>query len=256
MTEQIDNWLLGPITQCVLYLGDEAVYSGLLRRGLTTMTGMLPFFALADRHLEIAGADTVPLKRMAREYLSWEDKAKEHIGNGFSTVHCHSLVGLWCAVETAIEDSIILILERSPQAEELLRNAGYRVKTSPLASLNEEQLRRVYSSLERQARDRGNIAEAWIDLLSALDVKFSLSAQNISAIAEANEVRNCILHRGGKIDDRAASKSPGLRPIVGQRIDVDEKRYFGYYDALGAFATAMIKGVTASCHCKWQKPGG
>jgi len=256
MTEQIDNWLLGPVTQCVLYLGDEVVYSGLLRRGLTTMTGMRPFFALAEGHLEKAGMDTEPLKWMAREYLSWEDKAKEHIGSGFSTVHRHSLVGLWCAVETAVEDSVILILEKSPQAEELLRNAGYKVTTAPLAGLNEEQLRRVYSSLERQARDRGNIAEAWIDLLAALDVKFSLSTQSISAIAEANEVRNCILHRKGEIDDRAASKAPGLKPVVGLQIDVDEKLYFGYYDALGAFTTAMIEGVTTSCHCKWKKSGG
>jgi hypothetical protein len=135
MTEQIDNWLLGPVTQCVLYLGDEVVYSGLLRRGLTTMTGMLPFFALADSQLEKAGMDTTPLKRMAREYLSSEDKAKEQVGNGFSTVHRHSLVGLWCVIETAVEDSVVLILEKSPQAQDLLRNSGYKVKPSPLSGL-------------------------------------------------------------------------------------------------------------------------
>lgn len=253
MTKQIDNWLLGPVTQCVLYLGEEVVYSGLLRRGLTTMTGMLPFFTLADGHLKKTGIDTEPLKRVAREYLSWEDKAKEHIGNGFATMHRHSLVGLWCAVETAVEDSILLILEKSPQAEDLLRNAGYKVKPSPLASLNEEQLRQVFSSLERQARDRGNITEAWLNLLAALDVKFSLSAQNINTIAEANEVRNCILHRGGEIDERAVSKAPGLKAIVGQRIELNEQQYLGYYDALGAFTTAMIQGVTTSCHCKWHK---
>ena len=256
MTEQIDNWLLGPVGQCVLYLGEEVVYSGLLRRGLTTMTGMLPFFALADSHLKNAGVNTEPLTRMAREYLSWEEKAKEHIGSGFTTVHRHSLVGLWCVVETAVEDSVVLILEKSPQAEDLLCNAGYKVKPSPLVGLNEEQLRRVYSSLEKQARDRGNITEAWLDLLAALDVKFSLSAQNINAIAEANEVRNCILHRGGEIDDRAASKAPGLKAVIGQRIEVDEKQYLGYSDALGKFAIAMIQGVITSCHCKWQKPGG
>jgi hypothetical protein len=122
--------------------------------------------------------------------------------------------------------------------------------------LNEEQLRQMYVSLEKQARQRGNITEAWLDLLGALDVKFSVSAQNIGAIAEANEVRNCILHRRGEIDDRAASKAPGLKAFVGQRMDVDEKQYLGYYVAFGAFATAMIKGVTDSCHCKWRKPGG
>lgn len=256
MTEKIDNWLLGPAGQCVAYLTDEVVYSGLLRRGLTTMSGMLPLFALADSQLEQAGLDTAPLKRIASEYLSWENKAKEQIESGFSTVHRHSLVGLWCAVETAVEDSVVLILERSPQAAELLTDAGYKVKVSPLDSPNEEQLRRVYSSLERQARDRGNIAEAWMDLLAALDVKFSLSAQHISAIAEANEVRNCILHRGGEIDGRAASRATGLKAFVGQRIKVDETQYLGYYDALGAFAVGMITGVTTSHHCKWQPPGG
>lgn len=250
MTEQIDNWLLGPVTQCVLYLSEEVVYSGLVRRGLTTMTGMVPFFALANGQLEKAEVDTAPLKRMAQEYLSWESKAKEHIDTDFSTVHRHSLVGLWCVVETAVEDSVILILERSPLAEELLRNAGYKPKPSPIQGLEKEKLNRVYAGLEKQARDRGNIAEAWLDLLDALDVKFDLSQEEIAAIAEANEVRNCILHRGGEIDERAASKAPGLRPHIGQKIEVGEKQYLSYYSALGAFAANMIGGVTKSCHCK------
>lgn len=198
MTEQIDNWLIGPLTQCVLYLSDEMVYSGLVRRGLSTMTGMIPYFALANNEFVKMGIDTAPLRTLAREYLSWEDKAKEHIDNGFSTVHSHSLIGLWCVVETTVEDSVLLILKRSPVAEKLLVESGYRVRPSPLRGLEEGSLQKVYSSLEKQARDRGNIGEAWIHLLSALDVKFGVDEESIELIAEANEIRNCILHRGGR----------------------------------------------------------
>lgn len=256
MTERIDNWLLGPVGQCVLYLSEEMVYSSLVRRGLTTMTGMVPFFALASGQFEKAGIDTAQLKRMARDYLSWESKAKEHIDSNFSTVHRHSLIGLWCVVETAVEDSVMLILERSPQAEELLSHAGYRPSQSPILGLEREKLYRVYAGLEKQARDRGNIAVAWLDLLSALDVKFSISKDAISAIAEVNEVRNCILHRGGEIDERAASKAPGLKPLIGQKIEIGEKQYLRYYDALREFTINMINGVINSCHCKWRSTGG
>lgn len=256
MTEKIDNWLLGPVSQCVLYLSEEAVYSGLVRRGLTTMTGMVPFFALANGQFEKARIDTAPLKRMAQEYLSWESEAKKHIDTDFSTVHRHSLIGLWCIVETTVENSVILILEKSPQAEELLNSAGYKVKPSPIRGLENEKLHRVYSGLEKQARNRGNVAEAWLDLLGALDVKFALGKDHIAAISEANEMRNCILHRGGEIDQRAASNAPGLTPFIGQKVELGEKQYLRYYSALGAFATSMISGVTKSCHCKWRSAGG
>lgn len=256
MAEQIDNWLLGPVSQCVLYLSEEVVYSGLVRRGLTTMTGMVPFFALANGQFEKQGIDTALLKRMAQEHLSWESKAKEHIDTDFSTVHRHSLIGLWCVVETAVEDSVILILEKSPQAEELLSNAGYKVKPSPIHCLEKDKLHRVYSGLEKQARNRGNIAESWLDLLRALDVKVPLSNDHIAVIAEANEVRNCILHRGGEIDQRAALNAPRLKPLIGQKVEIGEKQYLNYYSALGTFATNMIGGITKSCHCKWRSAGG
>lgn len=256
MEEPIDNWLLDPMLQCVLYLGEEVVYAGLLERGITIMTGMVPYFALANIQFEKAGIDTTPLKRMTQECRSLESRAKEYRDADFSTVHRHSLIGLWSFVETAVEDSIILILERSPQAEELLRNAGYKPKPSLNQRMKKEKLNRVYASLEKQARDRGNIAEAWIDLLGSLDVKFLLSKDKIAAIAEANEVRNCILHRGGVIDERAASKAPGLAPHIGQKIKVGKKQYLSYYDAFGAFATNMLDGVTKSCHCKWRSSGG
>lgn len=255
MTEKIDNWLLAPVTQCVLYLSEEIVYSGLLRRGLIAMTGMAPFFALANEHFEKHGIDTSPLKRMSQEYLLWENNAKVHINNDFSAVHRHSLIGLWCVVETAIEDSIILILEKSLQAEDMLRNAGYKPKISPFKDLDQAKLRRIYTDLERQARDRGNVAEAWLSLLAALDVKFSVSWEALASISEANEVRNCILHRGGEIDQRSASKVPALQPFVGQRIEIGEKQYLAYYHALGEFVTSMIDGVVRSRHCRWLSIG-
>lgn len=252
MTEKIDNWLIAPVSQCVLYLTDEIMYSGLVRRGLVAMSGMLPFFVLANERLENAGIDTAPLKKLASDYLSWEHTAKEHIDSDFSTVYRHSLIGLWCVVETAIEDSVLLILEKSPMAEELLSKAGYKAKQTSLKELSREQLHSVYSGLEKQSRNRGGVAEAWLDLLAALDVKFSLSDEVISTLAEANEVRNCILHRGGEIDARAASKAPGLVSMIGSRVEVGEKRYLRYYNAIGQFATAMIGGVTSSCHCTWK----
>ena len=255
MKEEIDNWLLAPVTQCVLYLSEEIVYSGLVRRGLIAMTGIAPFFALANGHFENNGIDTSPLKRASQDCLAWESKAKVHIDTDFSAVHRHSLIGLWCVVETAIEDSIILILEKSLKAEEMLRKAGYKLKISPIKDLDQSKLRRIYSDLEKQARDRGNVAEAWLSLLAALDVRFFVSEQAIASISEANEVRNCILHRGGEIDQRSASKVPALQPFVGQRIEMGEKQYLAYYHALGEFVTQMIDGVVESSHCKWKSVG-
>lgn len=252
----IDNWLLGPIGQCVKYLSDEMVYAGLVRRGLTTMTGMQSFLDLVQKQSVKFGVDTKALNVMTQEYRQWESTASEHVLDGFSTVHRHSLVGLWCVVETTVEDSVLLILERSPVAEELLVKAGYRIKPSPISTLKPYQFRRLYSALEHQAREDRSVAEAWVHLLSALDVVINLDPASIEALDEANELRNCILHRGGVIDDRAAEKAPQLKSLVGQKIEIDEQQYVRYYDALGVFSTAMIGAVVASSHMEWKKTDG
>lgn len=252
MNEEINNWLLAPVTDCVLYLTEEVTYSGLLRRGLISMTGMRPFFTLAHLNLEAAGVETINLRKMIDEYLNWENTAKEHVENDFSIVHRHSLVGLWCVMENMIEDSLILILEKYPDAEEKLLKAGYIPKPSNLQKLNYYQLQRVYSGLERQARDHGNIAEAWVHLLGVMDVNINLPKEITDTIAEINEVRNCILHRRGKIDEKAALKAPALKSFVNQEISIGEQHYLTYYNAMGKFVVSMIEAVTKSLHCKWK----
>ena len=251
----IDNWLIGPIGQCVSYLADEAVYAGIVRRGLITMTGMQPYFLLAANQLEENGRDIQPLRAMAKDYQQWETTASKHVSDGFSTVHCHSLVGLWCVVETAIEDSVLLILEKSPSAEALLVNAGYRIKQSPIPSLQPYQVRRIYSTLENQSRENRGVGEAWVHLMSALGIDIAIDQPSLDAIGEANELRNCILHRGGVIDDRPAQKAPQLKIYLGQKIKISEQMYSNYYQALGAFSTAMLTAVLASAYMRWKKAG-
>lgn len=248
----IDNWLIGPIGQCVSYLADEAVYAGIVRRGLITMTGMQPYFLLAAKQLDENGSDIQQLRAMAKDYQQWEATASKHVADGFSTVHSHSLVGLWCVVETTIEDSVLLILNKSRCAEALLVNAGYRIMKSPISSLQPYQVRRIYSALEYQSRDNRRVGEAWVHLMSALGVTIHIDPDSLEAIGEANELRNCILHRGGVIDDRSAQKAPQLKPYLGQKIEISEQMYFKYYRALSAFSTAMLTAVLASAYMKWK----
>ena len=168
-------------------------------------------------------------------------------------VHRHSLVGLWCVIETTVEDTVLLILEHTSDVKSMIANARLKVKGFPINSTDVSGFHKVYSSLERQTRAGRTVAEGYQALLGVFGLSISLSQKNIETLAEINEVRNCILHRGGVIDARSAIASPSLTTLVGCQIHIDRKKYQSYYNAIAAFAQALLEAVTSSSYIKVSK---
>lgn len=251
------NWIIGPVTRAVGYLAEETKIAGILQRSLTVLEGHGTLLQLVRQKFIEAGAkDGLPaIDKLLSEAPGLSKDAVELRQNDYSVVNSHSLIGIWGAVEVAVEDTVVLILTKEASALDVAANAGVKTAAFEPAPVSEEDARRIYSRLEKQPRGNLKVGEFYVQLLDHFEVKFNCSRHTLAKLEEINNVRNCILHRGGIIDDRAAQIGT-LRPYLGKQLPITQARYLEYYDAIGDFLGEMLRGVIASRYIQAAPSGG
>jgi len=214
------NWIISPIGNCVKYVGDEVVNAAVLQRSIINTSNMGPLLLIAHQKFLENGKDDTGISYLIAENESLAAKAKEFIESDFDQINSHGLIGLWCAVETAVEDTVVLILMNDDKAQSVLQSHGLlTVKSSIKFPPSDNEARKVYSSLENQVRNtKKEVGKSYCHLLSVLGINISVESQILETLCEINEVRNCILHRGGIIDDKAVAKSPSLTQYLNKKI--------------------------------------
>lgn len=246
------HWIIAPAGRAITYTANETKVASILHRSLIVLEGNETFLRIARERLEAANAREAvhQIEQLITEAPTLRQWASELRANDFSEVNSHSLIGMWGAVEVAVEDTIVLILTKDPAALEIVADTGIRTTTLGSSPLSEDGARRLYGRMERQLRKKLKVGEAYIKLLGLFGVQVSCTNHVLSNLEEINVVRNCLLHRGGVIDDRAAQSVEILKPLMGQEIAITRARYLAYYDAIGAFLKAMLQGVIDSRHIK------
>jgi hypothetical protein len=68
------------------------------------------------------------------------------------------------------------------------------------------------------------------------EADMKVKKQTQKAIDEAYEVRNVIVHRGGKIDHRLKSRAPDFEGEIDQQIELKATRFLEYQTAILEFA--------------------
>ncbi len=104
------NWIISPAGNCVKYVAEETFHASILHKAIINFSGMTPFIQIARQKFIEHGKDDTQLKILQKENEFLEQKAKELIVSNFHSINAHGLIGLWCALETAVEDTIVLIL--------------------------------------------------------------------------------------------------------------------------------------------------
>lgn len=246
------NWIIGPVTRAVTYVVDETKLAGTIHRSMVVLEGNETFLRVARERLEAAGAreGVQGIDKLLAEAPMLSRWAAEFRKNDFSLVNSHSLIGMWGAVEVAVEDTVILILSKDPAALGVVASAGVKTTNFGPGPVSEEDGKRLYSRLERQLRENLKVGEAYQKMLGLFGVTFSCSNHVLSKLEEINSVRNCLLHRGGIIDDKAAQSVGALRPLLGKQIPITSARYQDYYAAVSAFLQAMLNGVLGSSYVR------
>lgn len=245
------NWIIGPVGHCGLYIGEETANGGNLHRAVTALACQAPMLELGRQRLVAAGEDVSGINRLIEEqHGGLEAWAREMIASDYDSINRHGLVGLWVAIEVAVEDTAALILIKEPSSIGLISAAGIKVPATISNPLTENDARRIYRRLETFAREGVSVSEGYCRLLSILGIVVSLPPDVVSMLSEINYVRNCLLHRGGIVDERATMEAPSLGLPLGAKIKISRERYLQYFDVVAAFSSAFLEGVIKSPYIK------
>lgn len=245
----VPNWIITPVGRAVSFVAEEIKLAGVLHRGLIVLEGHEPLLRAARERFEIAGAHrSLPsVDQLLAEAPLLSQWAAELRKEDYATVNSHSLISLWSTVEVAVEDTVVLILSKDPAAIDVASAAGIKATGFGVGPLSEEEARRFFTNrVQRKIGENLRVGEFYVKLLGLFGLTFSLSNHVLSKLEEANCVRNCIVHRGGIIDSKAAQSVAALRPFLGKKISITKQRYLEYYDAIGKLLGAIMDAAIAS----------
>lgn len=244
------NWIIGPAGRCALYVGEETVNAGQTKRAITSLAYQGPFLELGRQLGLSKGLDVTGLNRIVSEQQSNSLWAQEQISGDHELIHRNGIIALWAYVEVAIEDTAVLVLTKEQTSIALLTAVGIKIPTTISRPIAEPDARRIYRRLEQHARNGVSVAEGYVQLMAILQISMPLPAKTIETLSEFNYVRNCFLHRGGIVDERAAVEAPTLGLPLGATVKVTSAKYDQYFDAAAGLSGALLKAVVDSPYIK------
>jgi hypothetical protein len=240
------GWIIEPVGRAVSFVGEETKTGGLLKRGLIHLEGGRQLFQNLLVIAQRSGIRTSlgDLKRLYDGSPYHEQWAKELRASDYRAMNSHALIAIWGALETCVEDTVIAICINYPQAAEILRETPLNLELPEFETF--EDVQRLYKKIERKLGASGNVVERYASVLNFFSLTVPVSDANAVVLTEANAVRNCLLHRGGKADARTVREAPDLRLTEGSEIHVSSERYLAYHDAVGAWLVALSQSVVSS----------
>lgn len=247
------NWIISPITRCIMAVGNTEQMSGLLQRAVIALADQKPMAQRLEGLLRGLGASHLLKSVEENARPNWSDKAAELLENELHEVHVPMIIALWASLEVAVEDTATLILLNDTQALADVVQAGVKVPSKCSLPLDDFNARRVFNRLEQFSRKTRNIAQGYAHALYVLGVPSTIESTVFATLAELNYVRNCILHRGGIVDSRVTLEAPSSGLAVGNEIRVRQEQFSRYYKAVGSFATEILKGTIDSRHARYKE---
>lgn len=257
--EQIHNWLLEPATR-VKDLVKEAAYVGVVPRALIIASGFRTYLLIArqrfiDEGKSLDGFDALLAEQDSIEFAT--NHLLEEKGDEVPLVNAHSVVNLWTLLETMVEDTFVLAVTRDDRALARALKTGIRWRGSDsLETISEEEARDIYVRVERQSARKSdtNSSERLPRALRSIGIDLQLRQDTADAISDLCTTRNCILHRGSIIDARTTRDMRTAKVVEGERLRIVRERWESFYDAIGSFASSLLKAVSESAYCRWRHP--
>ena len=240
------SWIRAPAARCIEFVAEETKIAALLQRSLTHIEMGRPLFELVKKQFQLAGQpdSAVLVDTLLDSAPHHEDWARLLRQQDYAPLNAHSVISMWGALETCVEDTVVAILTNDPSAAAALESVGLRQKR--VGSNDEDRdLRKVYKALENKRRIAGNVIATFESVLCV----FGLSADvpdNRETLLELNAVRNCLVHRGGIIDEKAVSEAPSLLVLKGTEIKIGSKDFLRYNEAVSAWVITLLKSIGQS----------
>jgi hypothetical protein len=175
---------------------------------------------------------------------------------GYHELFTHSFIGMWAAFEAGIEDTVAAFIRNSRVAAV---SVASKFKTPPFPIENwpwpveacDEIAQKLDGKAQKATFNGGNdLCARLVTLFSWLDIDVVTESSLPTRLAEANLMRNIIMHRYGKIDQGDVAVVPRLVAWQGQVMPIDRGTFTAYYQAIIDFLIALMKAISQSSHAR------
>jgi len=248
-TDPIKGWAIHPIHLATVYVTDEYFLALRYKSSISNAEwhgketeqrineyeknlGLFP-------HKEMALSSAYDLSQWALEMK----KEKYH------KVFTHAFIGMWAAFEAGVENTVATIIQQDKiSAEECAKQ--FKVNRYPIEQWpwSPEICIEIAQKLDSRAKDQtqnggvdifGRIKTIfkWMDLEISTEDKF------INNLAEANKIRNTVLHRYGVISQSDVKDIPNLKPYIDNVMPIEEDKFLAYYEAIHGILISIAKSI-------------
>jgi hypothetical protein len=251
------DWVQPPFRQCKGRLKDETRFMHLAWSGLEKIRHLPELMKILSKSVltddaKSHGPTEEDVKR-ADSDAEWVDaEAKQ----GFPLLHSHSAVSLWSILETFVEDLAVTWFQNKPEAWEIEILEKIRVPVGTYERLQgEDKARHVVSEIYRQL---GADLKTGVGGLGAVLAQLKLTPQvgdNVKkALHELCQVRNAIVHRGTRADQRLIEACPYLPWKSGDSIKISHALFGWYHAAAERYRDRTLNQVlivfgSVGCQC-------
>ncbi|HEX7183548.1 MAG TPA: hypothetical protein VF756_17065 [Thermoanaerobaculia bacterium] len=230
------------------FVAEEIKIAGVFRRGLDIFESFRPLLVYALPVLT-QGKDEEALhtfRSVLADLSGTEQWVRDERNQDYATLHRHSFVAMWSALEVALEDTVVEILKNDPLSTSTVVNLGARIPNDYSFPPSEEQARAIYSRTERVVRSKhASFSDSLRALSSAFGFGIEMPPDLAAHLDELNEVRNAFLHRAGVIDDRAISRAPTLAPYRDAQFRMSNAYYMRAYDSISKTILLLLTAIGA-----------
>ena len=188
-----------------------------------------------------------------------DDKKLELFANtqesqGFPYLYETAIIRLWTILETAVDDLVLIILEKFPKVLE--RKTIQNIEGPLVDFLQASTKERAALLFERLKREVNASFQPGVGrfeaVLKVIDFGGPVPDATRRKLLELSEVRHVIVHRNSKVDSKLNKKCPWLSITVGEKIKPTHKQYMQYLLAVSCYLSELLRRCVVT---GFVKPG-
>lgn len=259
--DAIPSYVASPLRSYLDYLDESMRLLHMSMGGIAMITSIPHSLEVLGEGAYCSNPPEDPVKRKA-EFLKELRQAQERArfaekerDRGFPLLHAHTLVGVWGAFESALEDSIVGMLMNEPDLLQSEHFSKIKVSLADFLVLEKEdhvryiveEMSRSHSLVRRQGVDGFEIFLGFVGLSGAVDPAIK------KTIWEVNHVRNVIVHRGSIADRKLVQSCPWLNYKVSDKITISHQALEKYVGTLTEYLNILIRRLCVKYDVDYEK---
>lgn len=170
------------------------------------------------------------------------DLAEREIATGFPILFANALVALWSLLEETIRATVAAWLKNDPTVWQVDVIAKLRVRLGEYERLSKEERYYYVAELmesETSAGLRNGVAR-FEAMLKPLSLDGPVPDELRKDMFELGQVRNVIVHRGGRIDRQLTNSCPWLNFEVGNELSIKKEQFDQYLKAVQNYVLLIV----------------